>query len=137
MKTILFVCTGNTCRSPMAMAVARTYPKIYVFSRGLAALDGTPISDCAKKALELAKIPVPPHKARMLRPADVARATVILVMTEQHLKDMNLIYPEAAGKTFRLNPLADVVDPFGYELEPYTKCLKELQDLIAPLLCEE
>jgi protein-tyrosine-phosphatase len=137
MKTILFVCTGNTCRSAMAMAVARTYPKVYAFSRGLNALDGTPISENSKKALELAKIPIPPHKARKLRPEDVSRATVILVMTEQHLKDMNLIYPEASGKTFRLNPLADVVDPFGDELEPYLKCLKELQDLIAPLLCEK
>jgi len=119
------------------MSIARMYPKVYAFSRGMAALDGTPLSGCAKKALELANIPVPPHKARMLRPADVARATVILVMTEQHLKDMHFIYPEAAEKTFRLNPLADVADPFGDELEPYLKCLKELQDLIAPLLIEK
>lgn len=131
MKNILFICSGNTCRSPMAMAVARTYPKIYAFSRGLNALDGTPISDNAKKALEVAKIPVPPHKARKLRPEDVARAEVILVMTEAHYTDMKLIYPEAAYKTFKLDPLGDVKDPFGDELEPYIKCLKEIQDLVA------
>ena len=130
MKTILFICSGNTCRSPLAMAIARTYPKIYAFSRGLGALDGTPISACAKQALELAKIPVPLHKARQLRKEDVARAELILVMTKLHLKDMNLVYPEAAEKTFMLDPLMDVQDPFGDELEPYIKCLKEIQDSV-------
>lgn len=137
MRTILFICSGNTCRSPMAMSVARTYPKIYAFSRGLSAMDGAQMSDCAKKALELAKIPVPPHKSRMLRPADVERADLILVMTTVHLKDMKIVYPEAAGKTFMLNPLADVVDPFGDELEPYVKCLERIQDWIAPWLDQQ
>src|SRR5271165_3009699 len=111
MRTVLFICSGNTCRSPMAMSVARTYPKIYAFSRGLSTADGMPMSECAKKALELAKIPAAPHKSRMLRPADVARADLILVMTEVHLRDMKVVYPEAMGKTFMLNPLKDVEDP--------------------------
>ena len=130
MKNILFICSGNTCRSPMAMAVARTYPKIYAFSRGLSALDGTPMSKCAKEALEVSKIPVPPHKARMLRKEDVARAELILVMTNQHYKDMRVIYPEALNKTFMIDPLGDVQDPFGDELEPYVNCLKNLQVLV-------
>src|SRR5665213_4593744 len=113
MKTILFICSGNTCRSPMAMAVARTYPKVYAFSRGLGALDGTPIADNAKQALEIAKIKVPPHKARMLRKEDVAKADSIYVMTHVHLKDMNIIYPEAADKTFLLKKDDDVQDPYG------------------------
>src|SRR5579872_5244030 len=128
MKTLLFICSGNTCRSPMAMAVARTYPKIYAFSRGMNALDGTSIADNSKKALELAQVPVPPHKARKLRPEDVKRADMIFVMTKIQLTDMKLIYPEAANKTFMLNPIADVEDPFGDELEPYLKCLKLIQD---------
>jgi len=137
MRNILFICSGNTCRSPMAMAVARTYPKIYAYSRGLSALDGTHISSCAKTALEIAKIPVPPHKARMLRKEDVARADLILVMTGIHLKDMGIIYPEAAGKTFMINPLADIADPYGIELEPYIQCLKQLKDLVDTWLTEK
>lgn len=100
-------------------------------------MDGATMSECAKKALELAKIPVSPHKSRMLRPADVARADLILVMTEVHLKDMKVVYPEAIGKTFMLNPLADVADPFGDELEPYVKCLGKIQDWVAPWLDQQ
>jgi len=91
--TVTFVCTGNTCRSPMAEALLRAtlvkrgqgLEKLKVASFGLAAEGGQPPSANSVKAMQRIGLDVSGHRSRLLSQADVDRSIVIFGMTESHL----------------------------------------------------
>ena len=88
---IIFVCTGNTCRSPMAEMAAKHLIKGHSFSSaGILALEGSPISARAKQALDNADIPWEEHLSANIRAEDVKEADVILTMTEAMKRGQNL-----------------------------------------------
>ncbi|MEI8079360.1 MAG: low molecular weight protein arginine phosphatase [bacterium] len=134
MKTVLLVCTGNTCRSAMAGAALRHLLRqrlvrgVEVRSAGLLAMPGDTMPSYAHLALSRAGIAPGDHRARLLDADEVADADFIVAMTKQHAQDILERFPEAAPKTRTLlsfaGVTADVSDPIGGSAERYVHCLQ-------------
>ncbi len=142
-RRVCFVCTGNTCRSPMAAAVANAWARAYevplaASSAGLYAHAGDAISPHAVKALENAHIaPVAgadyhDHTAHPLTDAEVGEAELLVGLSTSHAWELMLRYPDAAGKLAVLEP--PVSDPFGGDLARYSACLEEIMQGVHALL---
>ncbi|RLQ93503.1 low molecular weight protein arginine phosphatase [Falsibacillus albus] len=140
MTNILFICTGNTCRSPMAEAILRNKQndQIEVRSAGVFAFDGSPASTNTKKVLEENNISHS-HTSSLLKEEDVKWATYIFTMTSGHKATVLNMFPQAGDKTFTLNEFVDgkgldVADPYGGSVEIYRETFGELDKLIDKLL---
>lgn len=108
MKNILFVCTGNTCRSPMAEALlrAKAGDRFDVRSAGVFAVDGGPAAHEAVQVLSERGIDCH-HQSKKLDEALIRWADVILTMTESHKHAVGVRFPESAGKVYTLKEYTD------------------------------
>lgn len=136
MNRILFVCTGNTCRSPMAQAVLKSkkIPDVEVKSAGVFAADGSAASVNAEKVLTENEINFV-HKSTQLSVKEVEWATIILTMTASHKDAVLSFFPQAAKKTFTLSEFAgdsvqDIADPYGGSIELYRAAFAEIKEAI-------
>src|SRR5262245_41922969 len=108
MKTILFVCTGNVCRSPMAEGIFRHLMKVkgrrdlQVMSAGIGAAEGQTPSTHAVQAVRELGIDISQQRSRQLTAKLVQEADYIFGMTHSHVDTVYLLYPYAAEKTFLL-----------------------------------
>lgn len=135
---ILFVCTGNTCRSPMAKVIAKKIlPGHNITSAGVAAWSQSPASNHAVEAVKEMGLDLSGHLSNQLQSENLDEYDIILTMTKAHRQiicDMNI---KAADKVFTLyeyvNEEGDIEDPFGKDLEVYKKCAAQLEDLIKRL----
>src|SRR6201995_1750041 len=146
MKTILFICTGNVCRSPMAEGIFRQaiqgHGHFRVVSAGLGAMEGQPPSAHAVTAVKELGIDISNQRSRMLTPALVAQADYIFGMTHSHVDTVMLLYPHAAEKTFLLREFDDTLDPFekdisdpiGGSYDVYMNCRDQIEQGMATLL---
>ena len=146
MKTILFVCTGNICRSPMAEGLFRHAVKgrgdFAVISAGVGAVEGLPPSENAVVALKQLGIDISRQRSRMLSAEVVQRADFIFGMTHSHVDAILLLYPQAAEKTFLLREFDetldrfenDIPDPIGGPLSTYLECRDQIEQGIASML---
>src|ERR1051325_343604 len=146
MKNILFVCTGNVCRSPMAEGIfglaVQGRGEYRVFSAGLGAAGGQPPSPYAVEAGQEVGIDIFPHRSQMLTPDLVAQADFIFGMTHSHVDTVMLLYPHAAEKTFLLREFdetldffeKDISDPIGGSYEGYLNCRDQIEQGIVSLL---
>ncbi len=139
---ILLVCTGNTCRSPLAEALLRQAleargagDQITVSSAGTGAWEGAPASEGAYLVALENGLDLSGHRARMLTRELVNSADLVLTMSRHHAArvaelgggDRVQLLGEFAGRT---GPEAEVTDPFGGELAGYREAFAELQELV-------
>ena len=139
MKTVLFVCTGNVCRSPMAEGLFRHAVQgagdYRVLSAGLGAMDGQPPSAHAVKALAELGIDISHQRSRMLTPELVQQADYIFGMTHSHIDTVMMLFPRAAEKTFLLREFdetldsfeKDISDPIGGSYDVYLNCRDQIE----------
>src|SRR5690348_3499598 len=146
MKTVLFICTGNVCRSPMAEGLFRQAVEgrgeYRVLSAGLGALEGQPPSPYAVQAVKELGINISGQRSRMLTPDLVQAADYIFGMTHSHIDTVMMLYPFAAEKTFLLREFdetldqfeKDISDPIGGSYEIYLTCRDQIEQGIASIL---
>jgi RpiB/LacA/LacB family sugar-phosphate isomerase len=146
MKTILFICTGNVCRSPMAEALFRHATdgrgEFRVLSAGLGAVDGQPPTPHSVTAMRELGIDISGQRSRMFTADLVRQADFIFGMTHGHVDTVALLYPQAAEKTFLLREFdesldpyeKDISDPIGSPYDVYVHCREQIQQGIAALL---
>lgn len=115
-KSVLTVCTGNICRSPVAEAALRAaLPGKTVTSAGLHALVGRDMDADSAEAATTLGIPVLPHAARQFNDAIGRAADVIVVMETHHRQEIAARWPHLLGKTFLLGHFdnaGEVPDPY-------------------------
>lgn len=142
--TLLFVCSGNTCRSPMAQAIARTLlskklgiPEdqleakgFSVLSAGALAMPGSPASDSAVKAVKDFGSDLSQHRSRQLTVDLIQQATAIYAMGLSHQRVVTALCPSAATKTQTLDPEGDIDDPIGGSLDLYRSLAHQMKDIL-------
>jgi protein-tyrosine-phosphatase len=143
-RLFLFVCSGNTCRSPMAAAIANAEiatrlaipfnsldtVNVRAMSAGVSARVGAPLSEEAAEVLRSLSVPVQPHAARNLTPELAAKAELIFCMTKAHRQAVIEMLPEVEGKTYCLSSEVDVDDPIGKGMAAYVDCARQIQRLV-------
>jgi protein-tyrosine-phosphatase len=140
-RLFLFVCSGNTCRSPMAAAIANAEiarrlripfesletVNVRALSAGVSARVGAPLTPEAEEVLRSFNVPVKPHAARSLTLELAERAELIFCMTSEHRQRVIEMLPSIAGKTYCLDLQRDVEDPIGKGMPAYIACARRIQ----------
>ncbi|KEI00315.1 low molecular weight protein arginine phosphatase [Clostridium botulinum] len=139
---ILFVCTGNTCRSCMAEVIFNEMSdieNIKAYSAGISIVSG---SKTSKNAVQLVKdnfnLDISNRFAQQLLPGDIKKSNLILTMTEYMAEVLKDTFPKEKQKIFSLNSFVniskDVSDPFGGNVEMYQRTFYSLKKSIELLI---
>lgn len=143
-RLFVFVCQGNTVRSPMAQAIFNVEIAgrlgvplesldrlgIKAVSAGLTARQGEPLAAEAEQALAEIGVPVPEHRSRQLTHRLAQSAEVIFCMTEEQRRELATLFPAAQSKSYPLHPGVDVGEPHGKARDGYLECALQIQDLV-------
>jgi protein-tyrosine-phosphatase/tRNA A37 threonylcarbamoyladenosine synthetase subunit TsaC/SUA5/YrdC len=140
---VLIVCTGNTCRSPMAEAIMRDLfvkrflgvdqaaEKVFVASAGLNAFPGGPASIEAQETIAARGLTLSDHQSRLVTMHDLSMADLILTMTRSHRNGILDQYPELENKVHLVSGGAgDVSDPFGGPQAVYSSCANQIESYL-------
>ncbi|MBN1164492.1 MAG: low molecular weight protein arginine phosphatase [Candidatus Krumholzibacteriota bacterium] len=146
MKKIVFICTGNTCRSPMAEAITRARlpsdwkDKFEISSAGAFAWNGQPATPLAVEVLREIGIDLSSHSARLMTGKIIREAELIVPMTDVHRLQIIASMPEVSSRVVLLGGLddsredVDIADPLGGSRAVYKKTRDEIYDLVTNLI---
>ena len=138
MQKVLFVCTGNTCRSPMAQAFANLFFKdndidAKAYSCGLAAGINDSLSPNAALALKECYGIDFSHKAVQINDSLILQSDVIVGMSRHHAESIYRLYPQLLKGKILISMPRDIPDPYGGDIEDYKKALDTISDGIISL----
>ena len=152
-KSVLFVCTGNSCRSIMAEGVLREYLKrsgkdkyISALSAGTCTVEGVSPAEATISVMKKESIDVSDLVSKCIDEEMIKRADLILTMEGIHKEEVLRIVPDAAGKTFLFKEFGiqkredleglnlNIRDPIGKPMEVYEHCLDEIKEEIVRIV---
>ena len=141
---IMFICSGNTCRSAMAQYILDKRMKeegkdksIEVYSCGIYAEDGDIPTYEGIEVMKEYGIDISGHRAINIRNSNIKDMDVILCATRRHKEAVVYMYPELQERVYTMKEYAgydkenlDILDPWGYGLDVYRNCVKEIEECI-------
>lgn len=138
---VLFVCTGNVCRSPMAQALFNAQAKKLeeneewiARSAGTWAMENQPASGHAITAMRERDINLSAHRGHQITREDLEQANTVIVMTQNHRDALAAEFPQHKNKIHLMseidNRIYDITDPYGGILAEYQLCAQELGEII-------
>lgn len=142
MKKIMFICTGNICRSAMADGLMKKLVKeqnkdIEVYSCGIFAEDGDSPTYNAVEAIKEYGVDLKNHRATNIRNSKIKDMDIILCATVSHKNNVKAMYPELKDKILTMKEYAgfdesdlDIPDPWGYDIETYRFCASTISNCL-------
>ena len=148
---IMFICTGNICRSAMAQWLLKQkledkeIKNVEVYSCGVYAQDGDiPTWEAKRVMMDEYSIDMSKHRATNIVNSNIKEMDLILCVTSRHKRDVLRIYPELEGKVFTMKEYVgydreyhdkiDIKDPWGYDIETYRSCIAEIDECLELLI---
>lgn len=137
---IMFICTGNICRSAMAEGILKKFAhdkkiNVEVYSCGIYAEDGEYATYNAIEAAKCYDVDISNHRATHISNSKIQEMDIILCATTSHKNMVRAMYPELANKVYTMKEYAgidnggqdmDIKDPWGYDMDVYGKCIEEI-----------
>lgn len=139
--TVLFVCTGNVCRSPMAGALFNAKAKRVgeneewvALSAGTWALENQPTSGHVITTMKERGIDLTTHRGHQITADDLTHSDVVIVMTQNHRDALAAEFPQHKNKIHLMSEIDgrvyDISDPYGGTLPEYQLCAQKLEEMI-------
>lgn len=135
MKRILFVCTGNTCRSPMAECMFRVLAKDgwQAASAGTYAMSGAPASTGAQRAMQRRGLSLESHRSQAVTSVLLSQMDLIIGMSQSHILQLRMMYPDCHTpmRAFDDPPISD---PYGGDDAAYERAARDIERQLPSLL---
>ena len=142
---IMFICTGNICRSAMADLLMkkklqdRNMLDVEIYSSGIYAMQGDVSTDEAVEVMEEYEVDLKKHRATLTSKSNIQEMDLILCMTSAHKQNLINTYPNLVDKIYTLKEYVgieemDIKDPWGYTIATYRFCAAEIDKCLDKLI---